>query len=730
MTFNTPTTSIWEDAYQNLPQAAKEGLAVDQSASMLDIQKLVIQARDDADARRLTVKTKSKKTFVVRDAFEKVARWIGRFIQVGDLAVQYDPGHAALPWAAASINNLELHAAVHDGLDDILHNMCWARIQEGLSLGVPFKNADRLRKLFVLLYVDVLTFLSKACHFLKQNRTRQALTSVFSLGGSEYEEILKSIYKHKASIEDFTAQIRHEGHNQHKEISQELLSILTQMRSPMQRVENFSAKAVKILEDHERKKLLNWASRIPYQKHYIEAQKKALEGTGNWLLSHPRFIQWKDSSSSEILWLHGIPGSGKTTLVSILLKTLIEESQSRSCSTPTYFYCARNSAESDRSNPEQVLRCIVRQAANPPKEASVHQSLNHRYEEHGSAGTLSLDESIDTMIDIVKDRCLTYVVVDALDECAKDTRQDLVNAFSRLLQESSGLVKLFISSRDDLDIVLHMNAYPDIKIEAQDNKDDILRYVESSVDRLICEKKLLPTETVTDSLREEIKQSLNDVNSKNDQGRTAVHAAASRGHTMIVEYLAKRDDVQINPKDNEGRIPLHLAAASPECGSIESVELLANRNDVDADSKDERGQTPLHIAAATATFRSIKAVELLSNRSDVDADSKDESGQTPLHKAATSREYWGIENVDLLANRDDVDADSKDGKGQTPLHKAAYSGFTQIVELLANRDDVDVNSKDNQDHTPLGLARMDRWLKSDAKVDQVVELLRERGGIR
>ena len=33
------------------------------------------------------------------DLFGKVIRWIDLFKQVGDAAVQYDPVHAALPWA-------------------------------------------------------------------------------------------------------------------------------------------------------------------------------------------------------------------------------------------------------------------------------------------------------------------------------------------------------------------------------------------------------------------------------------------------------------------------------------------------------------------------------------------------------------------------------------------------------------------------------------------------------
>ena len=40
-----------------------------------------------------------KSKVVLRDVFAKIAFWVEKFVEVGDVAVQYDPGHAALPWA-------------------------------------------------------------------------------------------------------------------------------------------------------------------------------------------------------------------------------------------------------------------------------------------------------------------------------------------------------------------------------------------------------------------------------------------------------------------------------------------------------------------------------------------------------------------------------------------------------------------------------------------------------
>jgi hypothetical protein len=36
---------------------------------------------------------------ILRDVFDKILTWIDKFRAIGDIAVQYDPAHAALPWA-------------------------------------------------------------------------------------------------------------------------------------------------------------------------------------------------------------------------------------------------------------------------------------------------------------------------------------------------------------------------------------------------------------------------------------------------------------------------------------------------------------------------------------------------------------------------------------------------------------------------------------------------------
>jgi predicted nicotinamide N-methyase len=59
-------------------------------------------------------------TIIVRDVLEKIARWVDKFRETGDIIVQYDPGHAALPWAAVrfllqiAVSEVQVFAALSD----------------------------------------------------------------------------------------------------------------------------------------------------------------------------------------------------------------------------------------------------------------------------------------------------------------------------------------------------------------------------------------------------------------------------------------------------------------------------------------------------------------------------------------------------------------------------------------------------------------------------------------
>jgi hypothetical protein len=82
-------------------------------------------------------------------------------------------------------------------------------------------------------------------------------------------------------------------------------------------------------------------------------------------------------------------------------------------------------------------------------------------------------------------------VIDALDECDPETRADLLEVLEDILTLSSNLVKIFVSSRNDQDIVLFLKKYPNLEICSDKNSQDIATFVKAETKRLIQRKKLL-----------------------------------------------------------------------------------------------------------------------------------------------------------------------------------------------------------------------------------------------
>ena len=74
------------------------------AVSLEDILSTVEAERLACESNRLVVKRgPDKDPIVLREVFSNIAGWIEKFVTVGDTAVQYDPGPAALPWAAVRL---------------------------------------------------------------------------------------------------------------------------------------------------------------------------------------------------------------------------------------------------------------------------------------------------------------------------------------------------------------------------------------------------------------------------------------------------------------------------------------------------------------------------------------------------------------------------------------------------------------------------------------------------
>ena len=132
-----------------------------------------------------------------------------------------------------------------------------------------------------------------------------------------------------------------------------------------------------------------------------------------------------------------------------------------SSTSPTaFFYCARSTAEPERSKPTEIMGAFLRQLASVQSDLRIKDPVAEEYgkrrkdaeKDNSALKKLTVQDCTRLIIELTKQHPAT-IVLDALDECEKHTRHELLEAFDEIISESTEVVKVFVSSRDDIDIV-------------------------------------------------------------------------------------------------------------------------------------------------------------------------------------------------------------------------------------------------------------------------------------
>jgi hypothetical protein len=95
------TENLWEKAVETLSDEDKQHIDFNRKDKLAVLDDVLAAVNDKK--RLFTEKRwkykKGNKEIIIRDKLEKLVVWVNKFKEVGDAAVQYDPGHASLPWA-------------------------------------------------------------------------------------------------------------------------------------------------------------------------------------------------------------------------------------------------------------------------------------------------------------------------------------------------------------------------------------------------------------------------------------------------------------------------------------------------------------------------------------------------------------------------------------------------------------------------------------------------------
>lgn len=152
-----------------------------------------------------------------------------------------------------------------------------------------------------------------------------------------------------------------------------------------------------------------------------------------------------------------------------------------------YFYC--NKQDPARSEPKEILRNIIRQLASGPwkdhaTNTAVHKSVHALWLKDRGRGILSTFAEWEAcLLELIDTYPRTTIVLDALDECETQQRQDLINLLVKLAARNSdtGPVKIFVSARPEDDIRRHLEKSYLIRTQEEHNAGDIALFVRAKL---------------------------------------------------------------------------------------------------------------------------------------------------------------------------------------------------------------------------------------------------------
>jgi hypothetical protein len=241
-------------------------------------------------------------------------------------------------------------------------------------------------------------------------------------------------------------------------------------------------KVVQTLEvEHKREKIDRWLQPPDPSTNYNKALEQRYEGSGFWFLESDVFDKWKTRQSS-FLWLHGIPGCGKTILSSSIIKNL---ESIQSFKPLLYFYFDFN--DTAKQNLNSLVRSLICQLYYKHSEAS--QDLESLFSSCGDGRQQPTSELLlKTILHMIVQVKEVWIVLDALDEC--NTRrgpptEGLLSWIREVLNSKERNVHLLVTSRPEYDIqseILEFANNDDIlPIQTSLITDDIRAYVRTRV---------------------------------------------------------------------------------------------------------------------------------------------------------------------------------------------------------------------------------------------------------
>ncbi|KAK5129249.1 hypothetical protein LTR08_003714 [Meristemomyces frigidus] len=441
------SSSILADALESLSQEERETLRNQLSpdtftvnAAVADVYRAASDLQKTCEGKRWHW-TYNERVIYLQDQVGKVLQMVAMVKPVGDAAACIDPIHVGLPWAGivallkVALADTNQRNALLTGMELSLYVANRLKIYlDSFTLLLPSQTTKNFRKALVELYAQVRGFLAHAIHVLEKPGLQRFALAIWNDGSlAVFEEKCDKLCRRageEASLceREFTGQWRDD---------------LDQKLQSLDAIHSVQASLVGLHDKAELAKL-------------ITAKNATYDGTSKM-------------SGKRIFWLHGMAGTGKSTLSRTVAQVLEDEGRLGA----TFFF---KRGQVDRSHASLFFPTIARQLAD--KVPGLGHAIAAALEKESLLCEKYIAKQFNELLlhplSGLQGHTLSddiFIVIDALDECESTGANEIIlNLLKRIETMTTARIRILVTSRHDIPIISefgHMSPglYEDIRVE-------------------------------------------------------------------------------------------------------------------------------------------------------------------------------------------------------------------------------------------------------------------------
>jgi len=210
------------------------------------------------------------------------------------------------------------------------------------------------------------------------------------------------------------------------------------------------------------------------------------KGTADWFLQGDIYQGWKKGAS--LLWINGIPESGKSVLCSTIIDDIVSKYEAEQASM-AYFYF--DSGNPNKQHLRDLITSLISQLS--AQSQARHDVLSLLYVDHDNNKTRPSDLDfvycLKQMLFSLPARHPIYLVMDALDRCPDTSgtpspRGPVLQLVKELVELHHPNLHICVTSRSEIDIRDVLEPLTSLRVSLHDQsgqKQDIVDYVKSVV---------------------------------------------------------------------------------------------------------------------------------------------------------------------------------------------------------------------------------------------------------